>query len=240
MVLAPVTELRRVAHNLKNGRHGMKARIDSGDEFEELAESINEMTVEIIKGHTLIIKSLASALEYRDPYTRGHVDRVSHYAKLVAAQMGLDDEMVAKAETAAILHDIGKIGIADSILKKDGPLDKDERREMDTHAEKGSRMLPSQCLSFALPAILHHHERWDGKGYPWQLAGKKIPVVARILSVVDAFDAMTTDRPYRKGLAIQEAIAEIAKGSGSHFDPEVADAFMIVIKKHGAIKRETP
>ena len=141
--------------------------------------------------------------------------------------MGLPPETVSRVEMAAILHDIGKIGIPDAILRKEGSLTPEELEVMQAHSLKGMEIIStSDFFSSVMNAILHHHEYYDGTGYPGGLKGEDIPLVARIIAVADSFDAMTTDRPYHRGLPGETALAEIQRWKGSQFDPQVVDAFV--------------
>jgi putative two-component system response regulator len=171
------------------------------------------------------LRALANAIEARDAYTRDHVDRVNAYAQALAAELGWDEDRRDALEYGAILHDIGKISIPERILCKTGPLAKDEWRQMRQHPSLGARMI--EGIPFLAPAvaiILYHHERWDGSGYPQGLKGTEIPEEARLLAVVDTFDAMTTDRPYRKAQPASVAYEVILDKSGELYDPQMADA----------------
>jgi response regulator RpfG family c-di-GMP phosphodiesterase len=176
---------------------------------------------------TLIM--LANAIELRDHYTRGHVERVRDYTLGIAKKMGLTDNRLSQLQYGSILHDIGKIHILESVLSKPGPLDGTEWDEMKKHPIVGMEMVKNiPFLAPAIPIILHHHERWDGLGYPYGLAGEEIPLVARIVAVADSLDAMVTSRTYRVALTPDEAHDEISRCSGTHFDPAVVSAFQSV------------
>jgi len=162
-----------------------------------------------------------------DPYTRGHTDRVTTIAKAIARRMNWNGEQLSSLEVGALLHDVGKIGVADAILRKPGPLSEAEYAEIKTHPEVGRRMLQGiSYLESAIPGLLYHHERYNGQGYPYQLSGPEIPLAGRIMAVADAFDAMTSDRPYRRAMSPQAAVVELERGAGTQFDPEVVVAFM--------------
>ena len=168
---------------------------------------------------------LANAIDVRDPYTRGHVERVTAYAHELATQIGCPAHLIEQIRFGAILHDIGKIIIQESTLLKAEELDDNEWQEMKNHPVTGAEMIKDiPYLAPAVPIVLHHHERWDGKGYPHNLAGEAIPIGARIVAVADSFDAITIDRPYRKGFGLEEAFQEIIDCSGSQFDPAVVSA----------------
>ncbi len=175
--------------------------------------------------HTVVV--LAQTIELRDEYTGGHTQRVTDYALLLADRLGLSSEERHALRVGAPLHDIGKIGIDDAVLRKQGHLTPQEFELMKTHTVKGGAILGGiPDLEFIIPIVRSHHERWDGQGYPDGLSGRAIPWLARLVAVADTFDAMTTDRPYRVGLTSEEAFAEIDKGIGVQFDPECAAAFL--------------
>jgi len=169
---------------------------------------------------------LANAIEVRDPYTRGHVERVMNYAQTIAEYLGWTAIEINNLRFGSILHDIGKINIAESILRKEGSLTDEEWEEMRKHPEMGAELVDGiHYLNQAVPVILYHHERWNGSGYPYGLKEEKIPVSARIIAIADSFDAMTTERPYRKELTPEQAFNEIISGSGTLYDPRVVDVF---------------
>lgn len=188
---------------------------------------------EVFESYIDTIKSLVSTIEARDSYTRGHSEKVTKFALDIANAMGMSDENKIILTYSGRLHDIGKIGIADSILNKPGPLTVIERAEMQLHPLKAVQMLSSlKFLGSGIPAIRHHHERYDGRGYPDGLKGKDIPLLARILSCADSFDAMTSDRAYRPRKDIKEALLDIKANREKQFDPEVADIFIDIAKRH--------
>lgn len=171
------------------------------------------------------VQVLANAIEARDRYTRGHTERVYRLSKIIAEELDWTEEELGDLKMGGILHDIGKIGVPDSILNKPGPLTEKEIEIMKSHPEKGARMIESiPFLSPALPYIKYHHERYDGTGYPYGLKGDEIPLPGRLLAVVDTIDAVTSDRPYRKGRPLEEAIEEITRNSGTQFHPEIVEA----------------
>jgi HD-GYP domain-containing protein (c-di-GMP phosphodiesterase class II) len=166
------------------------------------------------------------AVESRDPYSSGHAARVMVLAEVVAARLGLDEDRVEVVRMGAALHDIGKVAVSQDVLAKAGPLSEDELAEVRGHPGAGAKMVQLvRPLRRAVPAVLHHHERWDGRGYPGGLAGEQIPVEARILAVADTFDAMTSDRAYRRALSPERAVAELRRCAGTQFDPEVVAVF---------------
>ncbi len=176
------------------------------------------------------IQALAAAVDAKDPYTQGHSQRVAEYAVALARQLGLSEDEIDLIHITGTLHDVGKIGVPDAVLKKPGRLETEERLVMETHPVLGEVIVrKAPKLAHALPGVRHHHERWDGGGYPDGLAGEAIPRIARILAVADTFDAMTSDRPYRKGLSVQIAVDEIARGSGTQFEPALSAAFVALM-----------
>lgn len=173
------------------------------------------------------IRALAGAIEAKDSYTRGHSDRVTHYSRLIAQSMGVPPLEIGVIVNAAILHDVGKIGVPEAVLHKPGRLDEEEFGYIQRHPEVGVEIVREIfAMADTLPIIRHHHERVDGRGYPGRVGGGDIPLGARILAVADTYDAMTSDRPYRKGLAAEVAYEEIERCTGTQFDPDVARAFL--------------
>lgn len=184
-----------------------------------------------------VVKSLAEAIDAKSAYTHGHSQRVSEYSLAVAQELNLNKEEQEIVEIAGILHDIGKIGIDEKILNKPGNLTQQEYEEIKKHSTIGAEIIePVSALKEIVPAIKHHQERYDGSGYPDGLKGEKIPLIARILAVADAFDAMTSDRPYRKKLSDEVALSEIEKNKERQFDPEIVEAFFKAYKK-GKIRK---
>ena len=185
------------------------------------------LTQRLDRAYLETITGLARAVEARDRYTGGHIERVQAYSLSIAERLEIDGEARRHLEFGAVLHDIGKIGVPDEILRKPGPLDPEEWRVMRQHPDLGRRVLEGiSFLTPALDAVAAHHERWDGRGYPGGLAGEAIPLAGRIVSVADAFDAMASDRHYRQGLPIAVALREIEQGSGTQFEPQVVRAFV--------------
>ncbi len=172
------------------------------------------------------VRAIANALDAKDPYTRGHSERVSRYAKLLAEEHGLGAAEVEKCEISALLHDIGKVGVEDAILRKPAALSEAEFEVMKQHPGRGSQILGAIAeMKDIIPGVRGHHERWSGGGYPDNLAGEKIQVQARIVSVADTLDAMTTERPYQKAMSMAVAAARINQLSGKSFDPKVVESF---------------
>lgn len=198
-------------------------------ELIEKKREVERLYEELQSSYESSLHALVTALDLRDNETHGHSYRVVEYAVLVAETLGVVEPELTWIRRGAILHDVGKIGIPDAILRKPDKLDADEWREMKRHPEMGFRMLEHiRFLQPALDVVLSHQERWDGTGYPRQLRAEQIPLGARIFAVVDTFDAMTSDRPYRAALSIQTARAEIERCAGSQFDPKVAAAFLSI------------
>lgn len=188
---------------------------------------------EIQNDYVNTIAALASAIDARDPYTKWHSENVTRYSLAMADELGYTYSEKEILRRAALLHDIGKIGIRDNILLKPGKLNDDEFTEIKLHATKGEKIV--QSLSFLREAailIRHHHERYDGEGYPDGIKDEDIELGARIMTVADSFDAMTSDRPYRKALGLDEAIKELQKHQGTQFDPEVAKCFLKIINRN--------
>jgi putative nucleotidyltransferase with HDIG domain len=207
--------------------------LSSTREIRELAESYNRAAVSIKNGrenlqsaYVEFVGSLASALDARDRYTSGHSSRVSQLSSATAAAMGLDPESVERIRTGALLHDIGKIGIADSVLQKPGRLTQEEFAIVKEHPVIGRRILEGvRGLAPYLDSVELHHENWNGTGYPKGQSGKETPVDARIIHVADAYDAMTSNRSYRRGMTHEQAMHELFKHSGTQFDPQVVEMF---------------
>lgn len=179
------------------------------------------------------IQALALAVDAKDPYTHDHSRRVSDLCVATAKKLGMSDHGTSReVQLAGLLHDIGKIGVPDSVLRKTGPLSAEEFEVAKSHIHIGARIVQRvEGLEQVVKAILHHHERFDGLGYPSGLAAKEIPVMASLVTVADAFDCLTSDRPYRKAMAVEEALAELGRCKGTHFDPAVVDSFAEVIEE---------
>jgi putative nucleotidyltransferase with HDIG domain len=176
------------------------------------------------------IRSLAEAIDAKDSYTRGHSDRVAEYAEALTRKLDLGDEMLNAVRCAGYLHDIGKIGIPDAILLKPGKLTDDEYRQIMNHPKLSHKIIePVEFPYEVKPFVRHHHERIDGSGYPDGLVGEDIPLGARIIGIADAYEAMTSDRPYRKALSIDSALEELRRCSGTQFDSGLVAAFLEVI-----------
>ncbi len=197
---------------------------------ENLAQ-IEKNTISLLES----IKALVRSLEARDPYTGQHSARVTEIVSHFARHLGLPAAELASLKTASYLHDIGKVGISDFILLKDGPLTPEERTIIQTHPLIGGKIVePLGLQPQEKDVILYHHERWDGKGYPFGLAGESIPFYSRLLALADVYDALTTDRPYRRRCAIPEALAEIQAHAGTQFDPHLSREFVDILSTQTA------
>jgi putative nucleotidyltransferase with HDIG domain len=241
----PLHVLTQSSRAIAGGDFSQRVRLHSRTELGELAQTFNSMTddlekyVEDIKkkaeeNHTLFLSSiqmLAGAVDEKDPYTRGHSDRVTRYSVLIAKEMGLTDEEVEKIRISALLHDVGKIGIEDRILKKPGALTPEEFEIMKTHTTKGAAILrPVEMLRDMLPGIELHHESLDGRGYPHGLKGDQLPLMPRVIMVADTFDAMTTNRPYQAAMDPEYVIRIINSLAATKFDPHVVAAMTKVFE----------
>lgn len=197
--------------------------------LEELEKDIEDKDIEAVSS----VKTLISVINAKDRYTYGHSERVVLYSRLMANKLNLSKKDKENLIYGAYMHDIGKINIPKEVLMKKMPLTNEEWEMLKQHPENGVEIIKTiDSLSGAMPIILHHHERYDGKGYPYGLKGEEIPFLARILCVVDSFDAMTSNRPYNKRKTYEEAIEELKRCSGAQFDPELSNAFIEVIKEN--------
>jgi HD-GYP domain-containing protein (c-di-GMP phosphodiesterase class II) len=241
----PLHVLTESSRTIAGGDFTHRVRLKSRTEFGELAQTFNTMTddleqfVDDLKkaaeeNRTLFLNSiqmLAGAVDEKDPYTRGHSDRVTRYSVLIATEMGLKEEDIEKIRVSAQLHDVGKIGIEDRILKKPGALTPEEFEIMKTHTTKGAAILrPVEALRDMLPGIELHHESLDGRGYPHGLKGEQIPLMPRIIMVADTFDAMTTNRPYQAAMDPEYVIRIINSLAATKFDPTVVAAMTKVFE----------
>jgi putative nucleotidyltransferase with HDIG domain len=193
-------------------------------------EDANRHVDELNHLYLSTIETLAMAVDAKDQVTHGHIRRVQEYSVALAQRMGVDDEKLIQAiEAASLLHDMGKLGVPENILNKPGKLTTAEFEIMKTHSSIGADLLAAIEFPYpVVPIVRHHHENWDGSGYPDGLSGTEIPLGARILSVVDCFDALTSDRPYRKQLSDAEAIRILKDRRGTMYDPLVVDVFIVM------------
>jgi putative nucleotidyltransferase with HDIG domain len=184
--------------------------------------------------HQATIRALVQAVDIKDGYTRGHSERVGQASMMIARELGMDDSRVEVLRFAGILHDVGKLGVPTRLLRKDGPLTPEERRVIELHPEYGHEIVRGiGFLGEARAAVLHHHERLDGSGYPYGLMGSQIPESARVVAVADAFDAMTSTRSYRRARPVLAAVEELERCAGAQFDPRMVAALMLALGKYG-------
>jgi HD-GYP domain-containing protein (c-di-GMP phosphodiesterase class II) len=185
-----------------------------------------------------VVRAMTSAIDAKDPYTCGHSDRVARIAVRLARELGFSTEALANIYMAGLLHDVGKIGIDDQVLRKHGKLTTEEFEHIKEHPDLGCKILAGlKPLADVLPAVRHHHEQWDGRGYPAKLAGNEIPLIARIVAVADAYDAMISDRPYRQGMPLEKVEEIFSKGSAQQWDKQVIDAYFTVREEVRDISR---
>jgi len=255
----PVRELATAAHRISSGDFSQRIDVSSRTELGDLGNSFNAMTDQIeafIKdlqrsaqeNRELFIgtvKGLAAAIDGKDPYTRGHSERVSRFSVAIAQRLNLPDDEVEKIRISALLHDVGKIGIDDKILKKPAALTDEEYEIMKKHPQKGYKIMSQiPAMKEFLPGMYMHHEMVDGRGYPQGLKGEEIPLMGKIVAVADTFDAMTTDRPYQKAMQFEDALLRIESFIGTRYDPEVVAAFASACRegqiKPGSVKLRKP
>jgi putative nucleotidyltransferase with HDIG domain len=235
----PVKKLVEGTRHIASGDLQYQVKVGGYDEISELAAAFNNMAKsldkarkELVNYFYRVVQSLIRALEARDPYTSGHSDRVSQYSVRIASKMGLDQEKIELLKEAALLHDIGKLGIQESILYKKAELDVDERNTIKKHPAIGEEILKPVTQDAELLSIVRgHHERYDGKGYPDGLSGDKIGLLPAIVAAADSYDAMTSHRGYRKDLTTDEVVEQFRKNSGTQFNPEVVEAFLKVLQE---------
>ncbi|MDI6900748.1 MAG: HD domain-containing protein [Anaerosomatales bacterium] len=226
------------------GSRNMEHRFTS-DDVRLLATIANHVTIAIGNielfsslqdAYLATVRALAAAVDAKDPFTRGHSDRVARFGLVIADALELSSEQRIALEMAAYLHDIGKIGISEEILLKPGKLSDDEMGQMRHHPLIGANILRPVAFPWPIaPIVRHHHEHYDGRGYPAGLKGEEIPMLARVLTVADAYEAMIADRPYRRGRSEQDAIMELRRCAGTHFDPKIVDAFIAVLEREAQL-----
>jgi HD-GYP domain-containing protein (c-di-GMP phosphodiesterase class II) len=203
----------------------------------ERTKELEESYLKLKAANRQALLGLAEAIEAKDPYTKGHCGRVAGYAMALAQEASYPEAELESMEFASFLHDIGKIGVRDSVLAKPGPLDESEWEHMRQHPVKGYEIASQiELLHSAMPAIRNHHERWDGKGYPDRFKGEQIPLSARIVAIADAYDAMATDRPYKKALPLDECEKLLRRHAGTMYDPALVEIF--VTRHLGALYRD--
>ncbi|HEY4574578.1 MAG TPA: HD domain-containing phosphohydrolase, partial [Thermoanaerobaculia bacterium] len=238
----PFTRLAASTHAIAAGQFGQRVEVSGpGREVAELAEDFNRMSGHVAShvqqlrqaaqaNRELFIGSLrafVAAVDAKDPYTRGHSERVAAYSRTIARYLQLPEEVQHKVWIGALLHDVGKIGVEDRILRKEGVLAPDEYEQMKMHTVIGAEiMTPIEQLKEMIPAIRAHHEAWNGRGYPDNLKGEQIPLFARIVGVADTFDAITTNRPYQQAYSLRFAVETITRLTGSRFDAKIVTAFL--------------
>lgn len=217
---------------------GIKS-IEQMNTIKTINKQLHDKNEELERAYLDTIGILRQTVEAKDPYTRGHSDRVSEYSVLIGKKLGLDEKTLHILKIGGLFHDIGKIGIPDSILLKESKLSDEEYSQIKNHPMIGVHMLGDAAIfTDILPIVKHHHERYDGRGYPSQLVGDDIPYVARIAAVADTFDAMTSKRSYRDSLPIDVVRAEIERCSGTQFDPNIAKVFLDIMDNNFDLIRE--
>lgn len=211
---------------------GIKS-IEQMNEIKRINQELSDTYEKLERAYLDSIQTLRYTVEAKDPYTRGHSDRVSAFSVLLGKYLGLSETDLRTLEVGGLFHDIGKIGIPDSILLKESKLTDDEYSEIKNHPSIGAHILCNASIfQDIIPIVKHHHERFDGKGYPGKLKGEEIPYLARVTAVADTFDAMTSKRTYRNALPLDVVKEEIADCSGTQFDPEIAKVFLDILNNH--------
>ena len=244
-ITLPLRHLADVTSAVTRGDYSRRVPVASRNELGQLGGNFNTMAAEIDRhirslrralqeNEELLvdsIRALAAAIDAKSPYTRGHSERVSRYALAIARHHGVEPAVLRKVEIAALLHDVGKIGIDDAILAKPEALTESEFAQMQAHPLKGAAIVsPIKHLKDMLPGIRSHHENWGGGGYPDGLVGEQIPLIARIIAIADVFDAMTTHRPYQRAISLDVVLARIREMGGTRFDPSLLEAFFAAVR----------
>ena len=245
-VTRPVKSLGEGIRRVSRGELQYRAKVFGHDEISELTRSFNQMAEDLRLARQKnqdyfygVMQSLVRIVEARDPYTRGHSERVADYAVQIATKMGLSKPTVEMLRQAAVLHDIGKLGIHEEVLKKSEKLTAEEWELLRSHPVIGEDILKPVLLDSEMLAVIRgHHERYDGTGYPDQLAGGNINLLAQILSVADAYDAMTSTRPYREAFSKEAAIKELRDNRNAQFNPGIADAFISILNEKKSVTGE--
>lgn len=237
-LLALVEEQRALVRRLGGEQERLKRRGTLLDVVvKERTKELEDSYAKLKEAHRQALFGLAEAIEAKDPYTKGHCGRVAAYALVLAKEAGYPEDGLETLEFGAFLHDIGKIGIRDSVLLKPGPLDETEWVHMREHPVKGYEIARRiEILHPIMAAVRNHHERWDGTGYPDRMRGAEIPLAARLVAIADAYDAMATDRPYKTGLPLPECERLLRKNAGTMFDPELIELF--IERQVGAIYQD--
>jgi HD-GYP domain-containing protein (c-di-GMP phosphodiesterase class II) len=245
-ISSPIRGLARSTRAISRGEFHERTPVRGAAEISELAGTFNKMADDIEQYIERLkqaaqenrdlflgsIRMLAAAIDEKDPYTRGHSDRVAKYSLIIGREMALSDEYLDKLRISALLHDVGKIGVDDRVLKKPGALTPEEFDLMKQHPSKGANIMrPVAQLADMLPGIELHHEHVDGRGYPYGLSGDEIPIMARIIAAADTLDAMTTNRPYQSGKDLEFSMSLIRKLAGTKFDPLVVDALETAVQQ---------
>ena len=201
--------------------------------IKKINAELKDTNEKLEKAYLETVETLRYTVEAKDTYTRGHSDRVSEYSVLIGKHLGLPEEELHKLKVGGLFHDIGKIGVPDSILLKTTKLTDDEYSEIKNHPSIGAHILSNASIfQDIIPIVKHHHERYDGRGYPGKLEGENIPYLARIAAVADSFDAMTSRRTYRDSLPLEVVIEEFEKNKGTQFDPKLAEVFLDILRNH--------
>jgi len=245
-IARPIHALAERTQEIANGNYGQRVEVKAHNEIGTLADNFNVMSeavgqaIEQLKkaaheNNLLFINSvrmLAAAIDAKDPYTRGHSERVARYSIGIGKNLGLSEKEMRNLRISALLHDVGKIGIDDRILRKPGALSDDEFEVMKQHPAKGAAIMSGAAqLIDIIPGMKYHHEKWSGGGYPDGLEGEQIPMQARIVAIADTFDAMTTNRPYQKAMELGYVVEKIKSFAGTRFDPRVVDAFVQGVRR---------
>ncbi|MBK9516997.1 MAG: HD-GYP domain-containing protein [Anaeromyxobacter sp.] len=249
-VTSPLGELVHGALDIARGRFGREVKVAVRDELGDLAYTFNHMSRELAsydgenrrliaaleRGYLDTIRALASAIDAKDPYTRGHSERVAALSVEIAREFAFDEASLVAVRYAGLLHDIGKIGVPEQVLRKPARLTPEELTLVRSHAVVGAEIVEGiDFLKAAEPGIRHHHERWDGAGYPDGLRGEAIPLVARIVNAADTWDACTSERPYQRAYSAPEVVAILATLRGAQVDPAVHDAISRVLARRGTM-----
>ncbi len=234
-ITGPLKKLIEGTKIIAGGNLKHKIKVNVKNEFQILANSLNDMTLKLSDYYDGILCAFTAAVDVKDKYTPAHAKRVARLSVKLAEKCGLSGKKIENLRIAALLKDIGNIGIERRILKKKDPLTPDEIIEIQRHPETSAKIINNiEALKEVVPIILQHHERFDGYGYPLGLNGKNISIEARILSIVDAFDAMITERDHRQAIKKEEAIYELRLNKGKQFDPDLTEKFIEIIEKEEA------